>query len=172
MRLLHGPTTPIPEALLRPTRPHSGKKRGKAKWQLPGRSNLRAVPFAQKRKGQRLLVRLQRWYLKEFQRRLGLGPRPHLRNRSASFIRVPTLDAVNSTSSSVDCATTSPMCVDPCACSLLRFPTSLRRRCFSGLTGQCVTHVQGHVDALPLQLDVVPPTLARMVADKGCSTRR
>ncbi|KAI1797566.1 hypothetical protein LXA43DRAFT_981068 [Ganoderma leucocontextum] len=31
-----------------------------------------------------------------------------------------------------------------------------------------LTH--GHVDALPLQLDVVPPTLARMVAEKECST--
>ena len=41
-----------------------------------------------------------------------------------------------------------------------------------GLTGQCVTHVQGHADALPLQLDVVPPTLARIVAEKEGSTRR
>lgn len=41
-----------------------------------------------------------------------------------------------------------------------------------GLTRQCVTHVQGHADALPLQLDIVPPTLARMVAKKERSTRR
>nr|UOO00978.1 R2R3-Myb transcription factor [Ganoderma lucidum] len=33
-----------------------------------------------------------------------------------------------------------------------------------------LTH--GHTDALPLQLEVVPPTLARMVAQKECSTRR